>query len=251
MYRVAVCDDISIEAETMIEVIKRKAEECGIMGICYYAYGSGEELINDIGKQFDVIFLDIQMRGMSGNETAELIRMKEPEVIIVFYSGTEVPTPSMFRVQPYRYIVKQFTKEKIRSEVGEVLEKMISRQRKDFCAVHGGIRYNVRYEDILYISRVKRGCEIWIVPEALERYKCSRIFSEKTIRQVYEILNDCRFAFVHNSYVINIQHIFRSSRTEVYMKDGTNLTIARSKSGESQKRILEYSSSKYERNNEL
>lgn len=247
MYKIAVCDDISIEVVIMIDAIKRKAEESGIKGISYFTYSSGEDLLADIEQNFDVIFLDIHLKGMNGLEAAERVRVIDNEVIIVFCSGAELPTPSMFRVQPYRYIVKKYYKEMSGHELGEVLEKMVSIRKKDFFTMHGGVRYSIRYEDILYISLVKRGCEIWIVPESYERYRCNKIFSGKTVRQVYEILDDTRFAFVHNSYIINIQHIYRSSRTEVSMRDGTNLTIARSKAAEFRKRILEYSDGGYEK----
>lgn len=40
-------------------------------------------------KQFDLVFLDIQMEGMDGMDTARVFRKMQPEAILIFVTGSK------------------------------------------------------------------------------------------------------------------------------------------------------------------
>lgn len=251
MYKIAVCDDISSDRDATVEIIKKKANEAGLLGISYFLYNSGKELLENINMRFDVIFLDIQMEHMDGGKTAELIRIKDLDVIIVFESGIRMPTPELFRVQPYRYITKQFVKNKMEFEVKEILDKMVSKQKKYLTAMGNGKCFKINLNDIIYITLVKRGCEIWILGEAQKKYESAKIYSDQSLKCVNELIDDSRFVYAHNSYIINIEHVVKASRTEVVLRDNINLAIARSKSDNLKKQMLAYAKDKYQRKSNI
>lgn len=65
---IAVVDDEKANREHICALIEERQPEG-----CIEAYSTGEELLAS-GKRFDIVFLDIQMNGMSGIEAARSLR---------------------------------------------------------------------------------------------------------------------------------------------------------------------------------
>jgi len=251
LYKIAVCDDVSVDIDNIVEIIRKVSSESNISGISYFLYKNGNDLLKNIYQEFDVIFLDIQMEKMDGNEVARLIRNVDTDVILVFCSGIRVPTIELFKAQPYRYITKRFVKKEMEINVREVLEKMISSPQKYLLTFRNGNSFRINLNHIVCISLLKRGCEIYIPPEAFKKYRCEKIYCEESLKQIYELIQDDRFIYAHNSYIINIEHIIKATRTEVILSNNIILTIARSKEKLLRKRMIEYFGNKYTKKSEI
>lgn len=52
-----------------------------------FAFGSGEECLENLGKDPDVIILDYYLEGMSGLETLRAIRECRPDIPVAIVSG--------------------------------------------------------------------------------------------------------------------------------------------------------------------
>ena len=72
--RIAICDDEVSMVQILEEKIKKLLPDAVID-----KYLSGDELIAS-GSKPDILFLDIQMPGMDGMETARILRQKDDEV---------------------------------------------------------------------------------------------------------------------------------------------------------------------------
>ena len=68
MIDVAICDDEKIIRERITDLIDKQETGCRI-----HNFASGNELLA-AGKNYDMIFRDIQMKGRNGIETARAIR---------------------------------------------------------------------------------------------------------------------------------------------------------------------------------
>ena len=77
--RIAVCDD----DETAVSFLRGLIESYPKQGLCVDGYSSGEELLG-AGRIYDMIFLDIDMKGIDGIETARRIRAHDRKVKIVY-----------------------------------------------------------------------------------------------------------------------------------------------------------------------
>lgn len=104
--KAAVCDDSAADRYLVSQMLRKTAEDMGIP-VRIYEYTSGEELMKDIFTTHDILFLDIQMQGMDGRETAGKFRAQNKNAVLAFVTGVIMPTPDMFRVYPYRYLLKQ------------------------------------------------------------------------------------------------------------------------------------------------
>lgn len=124
MYDIAICDDSAQDRSTLKDDIMK----CEIYSeyIRFHEYCSGKELLSAIGiAHFSIIFLDIQMRDLDGQKTAEEIRKRDDSVILVFYTGYAEPTPQSFEVQPYRFIKKNMSFAQRSRNIRAAMERMV------------------------------------------------------------------------------------------------------------------------------
>ena len=75
---IAVVDDEKVIREHIYSLIEKQIPDCYLE-----AYAAGEELLA-AGKWFDIVFLDIQMEGMNGIETARMLREKQDGIVLIF-----------------------------------------------------------------------------------------------------------------------------------------------------------------------
>lgn len=119
MYKIAICDD----DKHYINIIRLLIEKRMLCDTKIYEYLSGEQLINNAEENHNLIFLDIQMDKMDGNEVAKLIRQKNESAVLVFCTGTQMPTPESFKVQPFRYILKSSDNRLLIDEIDEIINE--------------------------------------------------------------------------------------------------------------------------------
>ena len=151
MYKVAICDDdknyISELTEIILECNAKKNE------IQILKFHSGEQLLKEELDDYDIIFLDIQMAGMNGNETAVHLKERGYHGILVQCSGIFMPTPDTVKIAPFRYLLKQDSREKTLREMEEILTQMVKkRQCYEMDAYYLRKKIVIHVSDIVYIT---------------------------------------------------------------------------------------------------
>ncbi len=230
MYYIAICDD-SIE---FIHYMKKMLLQSGMHNeeMTIYEYQSGEEMINDIGnrEKIDLLILDMQMKELDGHETAKLFRRQFPSSVMVFCSGVCLPTVESFETTPFRFLLKEYTDERMQHELEVIIQEIKHKAVEPM--VIGTWKYSsikLSLDEILYISISRNGSNIYANPQIIKHEFENRITSKKKLSEFYVILNEYGFEYAHNSYLINLNHIKRITTKELELSDGTILSIARSK----------------------
>lgn len=218
MIEIAICDDVREDAEMLLEYLKRTIYEieCDI-------FPNGIEFL-DRGKEYDVVFLDYSMPGLSGEEVAVRLREKQTKSLLVFFTGSKEPTPAIFRVRPFRYLLKDMSPVRLAYEVQEILKKCHERKIVHFIyAKAGSDLIKVPVQEITYIELAKHGC---IVHTMKEGFSCQYTL-RNSLNEMDRKLGDSGFVRAHNSYIINLEHITRYEKNVVYLGDGIQLNISR------------------------
>ena len=78
---IAVVDDEKLILKQIGGLIEKQMPNC-----CLDTYVTGDELLG-AGKRFDIVFLDIQMDGMDGIETAKRLRKRQDDIVLIFEIG--------------------------------------------------------------------------------------------------------------------------------------------------------------------
>ena len=239
--KIAVCDDSQADRNILGQLLRKTACDSGIP-IHIMEYASGEELMEDILAEHDILFLDIQMDGMDGQETAFAFRSQNRKAVLAFVTGVAMPTPEMFKVYPYRYLLKQELLTKGKEDMSAILKEAVNRQKHVYVtAVYKGKMMQIDSDSILYISLKKRGCQIWSSREKEE----NPVNCNSRLADMYAALETQDFAHAHNSYIVNLKHVAKVEGNLLVLMDGTALSISRSRKEEFYQKFARYLGKKY------
>ena len=100
MIRIAIVDDEKVIREQIKKLVEKKQIDCEID-----TYGTGEDLLK-ADSVYDIIFLDIQMDGMNGIDTARALRQKADNTVLIFITGVKEYVFDAFDVAAFHYLIK-------------------------------------------------------------------------------------------------------------------------------------------------
>ena len=164
---IAICDDEKVIRE-QIKELAEKEMPC----VCDGLYETGDALLAS-GKQFDIVFLDIQMEGTDGIETAKRLRQRDEDTILIFITGIREYVFEAFDVAAFHYLLKPIEEEKFREvfrRAGRELEKRKSKRRETVFIKTRNRSFSLEKDSILYIESRGKKVEIHTTGETIEAY---------------------------------------------------------------------------------
>lgn len=199
MINIAVCDDEKVFRDEIADMLK-----CINHDYFLKEFSSGTELLES-DFQFDILFLDINMTGKNGMETAAELRGKNIWSRIIFLTSHDEYMPDAFKVKAYRFLTKpiklELLKEAVKSAEKEILNfEKITLTKK-------GVTTYIDLKKILYFEAFGDGTYAHSVSETFE--------SPKQLKYWIEKLGTENFFQTHKSYYISLRHVKKFSGTEV------------------------------------
>lgn len=191
--------------------------------ICIETFADGESLMEDFAAdRYDLILLDIYMKGITGMETARAVRGIDPEVAIVFLTSSGEHVLEGYRVYALGYFIKPL--EEHRSEFAETLDylfpRLLKRQR-GICLWVDGTEVSLPYREIYYMEIGENRSPAF--------HLSGRILSTS---MAYEecrdaLLKDSRFLECHHRIIVNMDWVESMEQEDFVMKDGALVPISR------------------------
>ena len=236
MYHVAICDDSEADRLALKKLLIKN--DVYVKEVILHEYESGNQLIEAMKTiQFSLIFLDMRMDGMSGRETAYRIRERDSKVVLAFITGSVEPASDVFRVTPYRYMIKTAAEEELDTDIKSIIAQMISTESiprikatvdKQIIRIHPN--------DILYIEKYERKSRVHITQSAIMEYRLEKkgdVLSGMKLADIYECLKGYGFGWPHDSYIINFKYVNTLAKDYLFLEGvPAKFTITRSKTKE-------------------
>jgi DNA-binding LytR/AlgR family response regulator len=164
----------------------------------------------------DVIFMDVQMRGMNGLETAVVLRTIIPETLVVFATAYDEYAVQAFQIGAVDYILKPFeqerihmTVERLKSYYGDEWRAAINRVD---AALHkakiivqklplekNGKIIMVHYNDLIYVYTQKGIVTVVTI--------YGEFGYTSTLTELEERLAHTNLVRVHKSYIVNMDKV--------------------------------------------
>ncbi|MDE6405960.1 MAG: LytTR family DNA-binding domain-containing protein [Lachnospiraceae bacterium] len=155
MLRIAICDDETDARDALrIQLEKLLIEDSEEI---VYEFSSGTNAaswLHNHPGEIDLLFLDVEMKGLNGMETAEKIRSFDEQLLIVFVTGYSDYVFDGYRVGALNYLMKPVAEKNLRQLLGHVRKK--TAQEKTYTVKNIDGTWRFRLSDILYFYSDRR-----------------------------------------------------------------------------------------------
>lgn len=155
----------------------------------------------------DLIFLDIQMHGMTGLEFARSI---SKNTLVIFTTAYSEYALDSYEVEAIDYLVKPIEADRFKKAVEKAISyhNLLLKEEKeniedittDFFFVKSERKYlKVSYKDILFIE----GLKDYVVIHTENK----KIITKMYLKTIQNLLPENTFFRINRSYIVNLQHI--------------------------------------------
>ncbi|HET6725474.1 MAG TPA: LytTR family DNA-binding domain-containing protein [Gammaproteobacteria bacterium] len=223
--RTLIIDDMPLSRARTRRYLEDEAD-IEVVGEC----GDGDAALAAIGRERpDLIFLDVQMPGMSGFELLEKVPAAERPAVVFITAFDEFAVPA-FEVRAVDYLLKPFDHERLKQALARVRERLGNGDSPRKPLTRFAVK-SVGKTVFVDVDAVD-----WI--ETAGNYVCLHAGGDShlvraTMSQLESQLDAQRFARIHRSTIVRIdriksmQPLFNGDRS-VTLHDGTQLTMSRS-----------------------
>lgn len=235
MFRVAVVDDSQKMTEIVREIVKCQAEASGIESeIMVKTYTVPEALMEDLRKErhFHIYILDVEMPEMNGVVLAENIRKINGDGYIIFLTFYPEFAVHGFELEIYQYILKNDMETRLRATLKQLFE-ICAREHTEYYHIANQHRMEkIKCHDIIYVKKEGKNC---ILHTEKEEH-----FDRKTMEQVRQLLEPIGFICIDRGRIVNIEHIQKIEKNEVYMDNDAVMEISRANIRKVKNQVAEY-----------
>lgn len=222
---VAICDDddgFAVGLKKALEEIMKMA--CGAADI--YIFKDGVSLLNSVdGADFQLIFLDIEMPGVNGFQTAREIMKKLANVEIVFVTGYSQFVFDSFEYRPFDFVVKENLNERLDTVARRYLEEYRRKQETILGWTEENGEKKSEYlflRDVLYLE--SQGHKLILKTRKGHFYQV-----RMTMNEAEKYLSESGFIRVHHGYLVNGYFIRQFRTDECILDDGFRINLSRGK----------------------
>lgn len=192
-YRIAVCDDEQIFINDAVAKLKGQSEQCEIS-----EYTSGEELL-DSSLDFNIIFLDIEMTGIDGINTALCLRERKYDGMIIFLTSHTEFMPDAFKVKAFRFLDKPLDDDKFNEAFTEAKKEILNTEHILISDISGKKVY-LKLTDIVYLEAYGDGTYIY--------GKTGSVYdTDKPLKYWKEQIDSEHFYQIHKSFIVSYLYV--------------------------------------------
>ena len=230
MIHIAICDDekhMSDHIRAMASDFFRKKNR----EIQLRTFSSGEELLSYDG-QIDILFLDIQMKGMDGIETARKLRDSKFRGFLIFITVLKEMVFQSFEVQAYDYLVKPVEEKQFEKTMERLYTSMQNASEDSLLVQKGYEGRIIREEEIVFCEIIDRKIYLNLASgEVVDYYERIENLETKL---------GSHFFRCHRSYLINLKHLKGYKNGTACMDNGKEVPVSRLRSKEFSSVVLQY-----------
>lgn len=166
-------------------------------------------------QKVDIVFLDIQMPGLSGIQLSKIIKGKTNIIFTTAYPQFALESYDLNAVD---YLLKPFEFERFYEAILKVKQPISSKEVKtdenDFVFVKTDGKNNfekIYRNDICYIEGLKNYVAVHLTDNMVITYN--------TLKHIEHSLGSDHFVKIHKSYIVAIKHIVKTDSLTVHVKD--------------------------------
>lgn len=166
---------------------------------------SSKDMLNS-NKIYNMVFLDVEMDGLNGIETAEKLHKKSPASLIFFVTHHEDYMDEALNNHAFRFWVKPINETRLVYGIQSAIKKL-STYKKKISVTVSKKTVKIFVKSIIYIYHEGRFTHIVTTNGTIVTYD--------TFQSVIEQLTDECFAQTHASCYVNLNYVSDYNKTEI------------------------------------
>ncbi len=236
VYRIAVCDDNPADTDYVRDLAACWASNSSL-DVNIQCFSSAEQFLfqNADNKDWDILLLDIEMGDVDGVSLAKKIRRENASVQIVFLTGFPDFMADGYEVSALHYLLKPVPKEKLFAVLDRAV-KLLDRNEPVLLVPWDGEILRLSVSEIQYVEAFAHSVNI--VTEE-KSYSVRIPISELEQRLPSSVIR------CHRSYLVNLKHIAKLSKTQVTLDSNISLPLSRSAAPFVHKSFVQYYSGEH------
>lgn len=221
--KLAIIEDEQAHRELLTEYLEEWGKEQSV-SLCIKAFSSAESFLFawEEERDFDVLFVDIQMKAMNGMEMARQIRQQDSNIVIIFTTGITDYMEDGYEVEALHYLLKPISRKKLDQCMDRALRRS-SRER--FLLVQTREEMlKLSLERILYVEARGHGC---VIEYSSQTGETCLTETTESISELEQKLDGEEFVKCHRSYLCRTGSIHRIDKTEIVLDNGSRIPVSR------------------------
>ena len=230
MIAIAIADDDPNDLVELSQRVEAYLKEQSML-FSVHAFTCGTDLLS-CTQDFDLIFLDIQMNGISGMETAEKLRAGGMTGHIVFVTVLNEYVYDAFDVEASDYLLKPIDNQRFERMMNRICGNLQKTSKPGLLITSRGNTCSlVAYDDIFFCEAVNHKMIINTKDTVFECY-----FKTEELKNRL----DGRFFQCHRSYLVNLKHVCGYGNGLALLENGEKIPVSRLRAREFSQKLLQY-----------
>lgn len=230
MIKIAVVDDEKEERECLHQYCDQFQNERK-KRLEIREYTSGDLFLEEFDGSTDLIFLDIDMEGTNGIDTARRIREKDKDVLIMFVTNLAQMAIKGYEVRALDFIIKPVNYYSFAMKMQNALDIIETRKVKNIVITTAGGMQIISTEQLLYVE---------VEGHYLHYHTTEGIYQQKiSLKELEESLAGLSFKRCNNCYLVNLKYVNGVEKEDVIIR-GERLKISRPRKKEFLQALANY-----------
>ena len=234
MLKIVLCDD-NITFLNKLEAKTSSYLSLKELSFNIVKYTSPEVLINNMADKIDIIFLDVQFKNNNGIDIALKLRNLSKNFILIFVSTFIDYAPAGYKVNAFRYILKEQLDLLLDEALSEALYKL-GLTRSSFSIKFIGDEYSsaVFTDTVTYIESRLHEVHFHFIDRTDTKYVYA------TLNSIEEQLGNHSFLRIHQSYLVNLQYFLDAKNYRAKLINNIELPISQKLFSKVKKQLFLY-----------
>lgn len=230
MIHVAICEDLKQHQKAIQEYLLRYEKDHGHK-FHITIYSDGLDLVEEFHSQFDIIFLDIEMKMMDGMEAANRIREKDSNVMLIFITNLAQYAIQGYGVEARGFLLKPVKYIAFEQQLNKCIHEIGKKSMEYLSVKYAGGMKKYPLPEIYYMESDGHYIDIHLESE-VDRVLCS-------IKEMEEKLKGKSFYRCNSGIIVNLAHVEKVQKNDVVIH-GEVLSISRARKKEFMEALTNY-----------
>lgn len=220
LLHIAICDDDLLFAQQAQDEVKKVLQDHHVPH-CISTFQTGNGLL--AGGFFDIVFLDIELEGISGMETAKRLRQSGNDCRIIFLTSHKRYVFAAFDVAASHYLLKPIDAQKLEAVLMRIVNTLTA-EKESCCTFKCESQvHRVPFSQILF-------AEVFGRKISLHTKQTVFTFNGR-LDELAQTFPDSFFR-CHKSYLINLAMVTKYDKETATLQNEQSVPIARRKFAE-------------------